>query len=300
MGFLVFFLFLLLPARVSAGGDFAAPAEVLEVLPGPYRGGKALGRGFFRVLEEEVLTLAPGPWLVEKEVREGLEEEASLGLEGLAEVLERRGFHPASHGGDGKGVLRLVFSAFPWGRGGYGFRLSCPGFLQEPLEVRILPAPWVYREDLPPGVFRAGGEWKGSPGEALASAREKARARVLSLLERSLPWRPWKGTFLGSLTLEGLERRSFLQRRNGPAGPAWKAWVLWNRDGKVLARARKGLGRADRTWLLRLGWAAAAALGAWLLALRLDWATKGYFTFRIQALSFLAWLGLCGAFWLVV
>ncbi len=284
--------------------SFPSPrGEVLAVLPDPYLGGKALGREFFRVLEEEVLPLKPGPVGIEASLPEESPRRGEAALHGLEETLRARGFDPcrAERRSRGRGkVWILFFQARPEREGRLLLTLDAPALDAGPLRVLVDPAPWVPGRSLPPGTFRVSGEWEGSPGEALASARARADRRVRSVLARLLPWRPWKRAFLEKIVLETMEEASFLQMRTTPEGKVWKGWVLWGDAWKAENEASRKLAGEDRRWLLRLGLAGLAALAFWYGSLRLDWATKGFFTFRIRALSFLAWAGACGALLVMV
>ncbi len=286
---------------------FRGPAGewgIRAVTPAPRVGGKSLAKEFFRTLEEEALPLQPGPVTVEAVLSGGpsrrAEEEA---LSGLEEEFRRRGFEAWRSGewdGERSKGLVLWFFAGPERKGALSLSLTAPALGVGPIRVRVERASWVLEECLPPGVFRVSGGWEGSPEEALAAARARAEERAESLLARLLPWRPWKRAFLGKFPYETMEKASFLQMRTTPEGKVWKGWVLWRNGPGVLGEAGRTLAREDRLWLFRIGLALVAALASWYGALQLDWATKGFFTFRIRALSFLLWAGACGVLWVVV
>ncbi len=216
----------------------------------------------------------------------------------MAEVFRSRGF-VLVRGEKGKEPSLLLWAAKEGG-GPFRLFLSAPALGVRPASVRVVPVSWLAGPEPPAGTFRAAGPWEDSPQRALASAREQAEGILRSRLARVLPWRPWKEDFLGKISTAGLERDTFLQERSTREGKLWKGWVLWEAGRDALDRAAAGLAREDRRWLLRVGLAFSAGLLLWFGAARLDWATRGFFTGRIRILSFLTWMGTCGALWLVV
>jgi len=277
----------------------APPAETLppprRVLAGWREGGEALGRLLLQAMEEEALPLAPRPLTLETAFQGLTPRERSRVLEGLRRVLDLRGF---SLRPGGKADLRLQGRRTGRDRG--RFTLEAPAWGLGPWTAEIRHLPWMGSPSPGRDGFRVSGSWETSPAEALASARKEAARRLRAGLAARLPWRPWRKAFLEGLSLEENEIDSFLEERGREGEEIWRGWVLWRKGEEVRRRAALRLRREDLRWLLRLSLAVAAGLGLWLVSVRLDWATKGFFTGRIRILAFLAWFGACGALWLVV
>ena len=299
-------------ALLCAAAAFSGPClpdgpfvggEVMATLPDSSLGGRALAGEFFRALEEKAIPLMPGPVVIEASFPDGASGEGERALCGMEAVFLNRGFHPGRAGrrpGRGRKDPVLYFQALPRKGGRVLLSLAAPTLEVGPFWVLVVRAPWVSGGCLPAGTFRVSGEWEGAPGEALASARARAEERLKRFLGGLFPWRPWKSAFLAKFPFGTMEIASFLQMRTTPEGKVWKGWVLWREDRRVVREAGRLLAKEDRRWLFRICLAVLAALAFWYGALRLDWATKGFFTFRIRALSLLAWAGACGVLFVMV
>lgn len=270
--------------RAAADGPWAGA-------PDPFAAGRKLGRAFLEGLEREGVELPPGPFLLD--LLGEVPRRARLGLE---QGLAGRGFAPASPSEIPVLRLRLLCELEP---GGGRLTLAALAPPLGPWTVRWEEKPWV--EDPLAAPRRLQGPWEADPAAAVDRARGEARAGVQERLRPLLPWRPWKETALREGSREpGLVIDAFLEREQAGSVALWREWLLLAPEGIEQRIVRERLRTEDRRWFSILAGAGLAGFALAFLAARLDWAARGYFTWRIRTFCFLLWTGVCAGLVLVL
>ena len=286
-------LFLLLFLSLSGAGSGPAQEGAGARAPDLVTGGRALGRALLASWEEDTVALSPGPFVLTLDGpdRGAMEKVA----QGLTQVLAKRGFSRSSpRFRSRRPALVLELRIGPEGPVREGLLRS-----RSPREgswsVQIHRKEWVQARIVPQGRLRIQGDWATGEGDALAAARQVARAQVAARLLKGLPWRPWRDPLVRrALDRMNLEEDAFVARESMPAGSVWRAWVLWQDGSEAWQRMEALLAKEDKRWIMRCGGALLAALLLWGIVARLDWATRGFFTGRLKVMALLVWLGVCG------